>query len=389
MLLVTHDMGVIAETADRVAVMYAGRIVEIGTVEDVIRAPMHPYSRGLMGAIPSLEESTGPLAQIDGAMPRLNARPTGCAFHPRCPDAMAQCREQGPRLEAHGMRLVSCWAAGQPRTNRMSALPAAADPGTDTCLDVSAVTRHFPVGSGILRGALGGGGRSVKAVDGVSFRIRQGETFSLVGESGCGKSTLARVIAGLDAPTAGTIRFADAAQAGHRIQMIFQDPYASLNPRYRIGSAIAEPIRFQKLLRADAVLPRVHELLRQVGLAPADAVKFPHEFSGGQRQRVSIARALAGNPTFLVCDEPTSALRCVGTGTDPEPVAPVAAGTWSHLPLHQPQPGRHQLRVARRRRDVPRSPDGGSTDARTVRGAQASLHATSAGGVAAARYPRP
>jgi peptide/nickel transport system ATP-binding protein len=175
-------------------------------------------------------------------------------------------------------------------------------------LRVSGIARHFPVGHGLLRGTLGGPVRSVKAVDGVGFEIRRGETFSLVGESGCGKSTLARIIAGLDAPSAGSIRFADADQAGHRIQMIFQDPYASLNPRYRVGTAIAEPIRFQKLLPEAQVMPRVHELLHQVGLAAADAAKFPHEFSGGQRQRVSIARALAGNPTFLVCDEPTSAL---------------------------------------------------------------------------------
>ncbi len=179
---------------------------------------------------------------------------------------------------------------------------------TDTCLEVSGVTRHFPVGGGVLRGALRKSGPSVKAVDGVSFSIRRGETFSLVGESGCGKSTLARVIAGLDAPTGGGLRFADAEGAGHRIQMIFQDPYASLNPRYRVGSAIAEPIRFRRLLPPQAVMPRVHELLQHVGLSPADAAKFPHEFSGGQRQRVSIARALAGNPTFLVCDEPTSSL---------------------------------------------------------------------------------
>jgi peptide/nickel transport system ATP-binding protein len=111
MLLVTHDMGVIAETADRVAVMYAGRIVEIGAVEDVIRDPVHPYTRGLMGAIPSLAATTGPLAQIDGAMPRLNARPSGCAFHPRCPQATPQCREQGPVLQPHGSRRVACWVA--------------------------------------------------------------------------------------------------------------------------------------------------------------------------------------------------------------------------------------------------------------------------------------
>ncbi len=194
-------------------------------------------------------------------------------------------------------------------TARASPLATMSTPlDTSTCLDVRDVTRHFPLAGGIVRRALGTPQRSVKAVDGVNLSIRRGETFSLVGESGCGKSTLARIIAGLDAPTSGTIRFADAALPGHRIQMIFQDPYASLNPRYRVGTAIAEPIRFQKLLPAHAVAPRVHELLRLVGLADADAAKFPHEFSGGQRQRVSIARALAGNPTFLVCDEPTSAL---------------------------------------------------------------------------------
>ena len=182
------------------------------------------------------------------------------------------------------------------------------DAATGRALEVKNITRHFPVGKGLLRGAVGGPPRSVKAIDGVGFEIRRGETFSLVGESGCGKSSLARIVAGLDKPTGGNIRFADAALAGHRIQMIFQDPYASLNPRYRVGTAIAEPIRFQKLLPEAQVLPRVHELLLQVGLSPADASKFPHEFSGGQRQRVSIARALAGNPTFLVCDEPTSAL---------------------------------------------------------------------------------
>ena len=175
-------------------------------------------------------------------------------------------------------------------------------------LTVNGVSRHFPVHSGMLASALGGKQLSVKAVDGVSFTIRRGETFSLVGESGCGKSTLARLVAGLDKPTAGSVQFMDADQKGHRIQMIFQDPYASLNPRYRVGTAIAEPIRFQKLLPEAQVMPRVVELLQQVGLSAADASKFPHEFSGGQRQRVSIARALAGNPTFLVCDEPTSAL---------------------------------------------------------------------------------
>jgi peptide/nickel transport system ATP-binding protein len=186
--------------------------------------------------------------------------------------------------------------------------PPDSDEAPGWALQVHDVARHFPVSNGLLRSALGSAPRAVRAIDGVSFGIRRGETFSLVGESGCGKSTLARLVAGLDKPSSGSVAFADAKQVGHRIQMIFQDPYASLNPRYRVGTAIAEPIRFQKLLPEAEVMPRVHELLRQVGLSPADAQKFPHEFSGGQRQRVSIARALAGNPTFLVCDEPTSAL---------------------------------------------------------------------------------
>lgn len=159
---------------------------------------------------------------------------------------------------------------------------------------------------------------TIRAVDGVSLSIERGEILGVVGESGCGKSTLSRTVMQLIRPTAGSIILdgEDLAKLPASVvrkrrldfQMIFQDPYASLNPRYRVGTAIAEPIRFQKLLPETAVLPRVHELLRQVGLAAADAAKFPHEFSGGQRQRVSIARALAGNPTFLVCDEPTSAL---------------------------------------------------------------------------------
>ncbi|SFU73820.1 peptide/nickel transport system ATP-binding protein [Polaromonas sp. YR568] len=152
-------------------------------------------------------------------------------------------------------------------------------------------------------------GRTVRAVDNVSFEIPAGTTFSLVGESGCGKTTLARVMAGLDKPSAGSLDFA--APAGGRVQrtqMIFQDPYASLNPRWRVGDAIAEPITFQNLRPRAEVKQRVEDLLVRVGLAAADTAKFPHEFSGGQRQRVSIARALAGEPSFLVCDEPTSAL---------------------------------------------------------------------------------
>ena len=187
-----------------------------------------------------------------------------------------------------------------------------------TLLRVENLTRYFDVSPPFLNRVLEGSGRKiVRAVDGVGFEITAGETFSLVGESGCGKSTVARLVVGLYRPTAGTIVFegqdlSDPRARGTtraRMQMIFQDPYASLNPRWRVVDIIAEPIRFRKLRQGRAaVVERVGELLQQVGLSPADGEKYPHEFSGGQRQRISIARALAGEPEFLVCDEPTSAL---------------------------------------------------------------------------------
>ena len=192
---------------------------------------------------------------------------------------------------------------------------------TADLVEVRGLVRHFDVSPPFLNRAIEGTGRRiVRAVDGVGFSIARGETFALVGESGCGKSTVARLIVGLHAPTAGSVRWrgaeiaapgaaGDAAGPRGRMQMIFQDPYASLNPRWRVRDIVAEPIRHNRLLSGRAaVAQRVDELLVRVGLSPADGDKYPHEFSGGQRQRISIARALAGEPEFLVCDEPTSAL---------------------------------------------------------------------------------
>ncbi|HTP82246.1 MAG TPA: oligopeptide/dipeptide ABC transporter ATP-binding protein [Alphaproteobacteria bacterium] len=192
---------------------------------------------------------------------------------------------------------------------------------TAPLLEAEDLKCHFDVSPPLLNRLIGQQPRQVvRAVDGVSFRIDKGTTFGLVGESGCGKSTLARLIVGLYQPNAGAIRFegvdlaARAARTGAaspqaRMQMIFQNPYASLNPRWRVAEIIAEPLRFRDLARGPAAISaRVAELLRQVGLSPGDAQRYPHEFSGGQRQRISIARALAGEPDFLVCDEPTSAL---------------------------------------------------------------------------------
>ncbi|MCU0888512.1 MAG: ATP-binding cassette domain-containing protein, partial [Rubritepida sp.] len=185
-------------------------------------------------------------------------------------------------------------------------------------LEARDVARHFDVSKPLVQRLLAREGRrTLRAVDGISFDIPKGTTLSLVGESGCGKSTVARLVVGLYRPTRGEVRFdgrdlatarADTAQRS-RMQMIFQDPYASLNPRWRVGDIIAEPIRaFGLIAGREAQRARVGELLTQVGLSPLDAQKFPHEFSGGQRQRISIARALSSNPEFLVCDEPTSAL---------------------------------------------------------------------------------
>ncbi|GJL86464.1 MAG: ABC transporter ATP-binding protein [Minwuia thermotolerans] len=192
---------------------------------------------------------------------------------------------------------------------------------TDSLLKVDNLVRHFDVSPPWLNRVIERRPKSVvKAVDGVGFEIGRGETFSLVGESGCGKSTVARLVVGLYNPTAGSLEFdgmdisSGAARsrnrsAQRRMQMIFQDPYASLNPRWRVMDIVAEPIRFNRLVKGDAAIrQRVGELLEQVGLSAADGEKYPHEFSGGQRQRISIARALAGSPEFLVCDEPTSAL---------------------------------------------------------------------------------
>ncbi len=188
-------------------------------------------------------------------------------------------------------------------------------------VEVAGLKRYFDVSPPLLNRAIEGTGRRiVKAVDGVGFSIARGETFALVGESGCGKSTVARTVVGLHAPTAGAIRYGGAeiaardagpqvARLRRRMQMIFQDPYASLNPRWRVRDIVGEPIRHNRLLSdRSAIAERVAGLLTQVGLSPVDGEKYPHEFSGGQRQRISIARALAGEPEFIVCDEPTSAL---------------------------------------------------------------------------------
>ncbi len=332
-MLITHDMGVIAETADRVAVMYAGRIGEIGPVADIIHRPKLPYTVGLMGSIPTIGEEVERLTQINGSMPRLNALPSGCRFHPRCSSAFDQCEKARPDLIRIGKTDVACWLYDAEKGQGKSAtLPAkektkkrsrASDNTAQTAkmlLEVKGLKQYFDVSPPLLTRLLEGSGRKfVRAVDGLDFTINRGETFGLVGESGCGKSTVARAIVGLYKSTAGSIKFdysngakpeslTNQPDDKNRMQMIFQDPHASLNPRWRVREIVAEAIPAGTATSKQAITDRVNELLQQVGLSGEDARKYPHEFSGGQRQRISIARALAGEPEFLVCDEPTSAL---------------------------------------------------------------------------------
>ena len=323
-MLVTHDMGVIAETADRVAVMYAGRIGEIGPVADIIQQPKLPYTVGLMGSIPAIGENVERLIQIDGSMPRLNALPSGCRFHPRCPSAFANCATARPELIETGSSQVACWLydkekgqgksiGSETREKKPLTVTKTTRQPANTLLQVEGLKQYFDVSPPLLTRLLERTGRKyVHAVDGLDFTINRGETFGLVGESGCGKSTVARAIVGLYKATAGSIGFSYSGNGKHDdkdpVQMIFQDPHASLNPRWRVREIVAEAIPEGTASTKQEITARVGELLAQVGLAAEDARKYPHEFSGGQRQRISIARALAGEPEFLVCDEPTSAL---------------------------------------------------------------------------------
>jgi oligopeptide/dipeptide ABC transporter ATP-binding protein len=315
-MLITHDMGVIAETCDRVAVMYAGRIAEIGPVHQVINHPEHPYTAGLMASIPDMDVDRERLNQIDGAMPRLNAIPKGCAFNPRCPQVFDRCLQERPDLAA-----VSRSGQNTPHFGgRVMSVPDS-PPNSQALVIARDLAKTFDVSAPWLSRVIERKPRQLlKAVDGVSFEIERGKTLALVGESGCGKSTVARLLVGLYEPTRGGLTFdgqdahaafksSDAKAMRKRIQMIFQDPYASLNPRWTVEAIVGEPLHEHGLIKDEQELKdRVAELLKSVGLSALDMVKYPHQFSGGQRQRISIARALATAPEFLVCDEPTSAL---------------------------------------------------------------------------------
>jgi peptide/nickel transport system ATP-binding protein len=326
-VLITHDLGVVAGIADRVVVMYAGRAVESGTVEEVYRHPRMPYTMGLLGSVPRIDSAQrAPLVPIDGDPPSPADLPPGCPFAPRCPMAADPCREAEPDLlPAGGGQLSACHFRDRIAHENLSAadvypipsLPPARVPrprDEGAVLSVTGLVRHYPLTRGaVFKRRVG----TVRAVDGIDLEVRRAETLALVGESGCGKSTTLLEILNLTAPQAGRIEVhgRDVASLTARerrsmrrdIQIVFQDPMASLDPRLPVAATLAEPLTTHGYPRAE-VGPRVRELLRLVGLDPRDAQRYPRHFSGGQRQRIAIARALALEPGLLVLDEPVSAL---------------------------------------------------------------------------------
>jgi peptide/nickel transport system ATP-binding protein len=338
MLLITHDMGVIAGHADRVQVMYAGRMVEATDTGTLFRHMRHPYTHALLASIPRLDQdSKQQLLTIGGLPPDLSDPPPGCRFAPRCSRATDRCRTEEPPLtgetQAH---LFSCWhpvdgpsGAGAadgtaPRAQAVADRPAAPSSVPDGAdgvaagsplLEVRELVKEFPVTAGaILQRKVA----AVHAVSNVSFVVNAGETFGLVGESGCGKTTIGRVVVALERPNSGSVLLAgqdisalsrgELRRQRRDLQLMFQDPYSSLDPRMRVGSIIREPLTIQHVGSHNEQQQRVFELLDEVGL-PRNAVeRYPHEFSGGQRQRIGLARALTLSPRVIVADEPVSAL---------------------------------------------------------------------------------
>ena len=306
-LFITHDLGVAAEIADRIVVLYAGRLAEAGPARVMFDAPSHPYAAGLLRSRLLLDtDRSRPIRTLPGEPPDPRAHPEGCAFAPRCERKVATCADVPPLTpipEPSGPHVVACWAPERPGDDRDRAARAALEPWPTedgarraTAVLVSRVEKSFPIRRGFHRDTL-------RALRGVDLEVREGEAVALVGESGCGKSTLLRVIAGLQRPDAGSVDIG----RGARPQMVFQDAGASLTPWMTIGELIGERLREEHLTAAERA-ERVATSLALVGLPSEVARAKAAQLSGGQRQRVALARATVVPPEVLLCDEPTSAL---------------------------------------------------------------------------------
>lgn len=316
MLLITHDLGVVKAMADRVCLMYAGQIVEQASVKHFFQKEMHPYAQQLLAAQPNINLRGYRLANIPGQVPSLDRLPAGCRFHPRCGHAFERCKQEVPRLQTIQQQQIRCHL--YPALDKLSPLQRCKEAhiqnteDDEIILEVNNLNVRFEMKPHFL-----GATQLVKAVNGVSFQLKKGKTLALVGESGCGKTTTSRAILRLLPISAGNIVYRgkkihlqnhkDALLYRQKVQAVFQDPYASLNPRMTIQDIIAEGLVAQSV-PATLIQKKLLRLLDQVGLPASALHRYPHQFSGGQRQRIGIARALAIDPEVIICDEPTSAL---------------------------------------------------------------------------------
>jgi peptide/nickel transport system ATP-binding protein len=335
MMFITHDLGVVAEVADEVVVMYLGQVAESGSVEQIFNDPKHPYTRALLRSIPIMRGAgaRSRLVAIRGMVPHPLHRPAGCPFRTRCDHAIAGvCDARTPpvtRFDAQHLAYCHLYSepeqAAPPQSAPTLAVASRDEPGAaapareDPLLEVRNLTKCYQLGGGFFKAPTG----TLRAVDGVDLSIRPGETMGLVGESGCGKTTLGRCIARLLEPTSGQVgyrrpdgRLVDLAPLRGRalaeyrrqIRVIFQDPFSSLNPRMTLEQIVGEPLRVNRLAAGSTLRDRVADMLKRVGLRPEYMRRYPHAFSGGERQRINIARALVTEPRLVIADEPVSAL---------------------------------------------------------------------------------
>jgi peptide/nickel transport system ATP-binding protein len=336
LLFITHDFGIVAKMCDDVAVMYAGRIVEYAEVRETFDHPAHPYTLALLEAVPKIDRRVDRLYAIPGSPATGWTENHGCPFAPRCAFAIERCiQETPPLVTVNAGHTSECWRAedvyakntalsanGHSDTTRTDAIsqplltyPVTAPTDVNKILQVENLQVSFPVRQGLLfnRESL-----LIRAVDGISFAVTEGKTFSIVGESGCGKTTTTRAILKIEAPTAGRVlwqgkdiqQLSQDEMRAYRsaVQAVFQDPYSSMNPRMRVGDFITEPLLINTNMSRSERRERAEEALQQVGLRTEEINNFPHEFSGGQRQRIAIARAVASFPRLIVLDEPVSSL---------------------------------------------------------------------------------
>ncbi len=328
-LFISHDMGVIARVADSVGVMYAGEMVELAPVNDIFLNPLHPYTRSLIRCVPRVGASkeTCSLDPIRGRVPSPDALPGGCFFAPRCDSADERCLQDHPSLQSRGSGTsVRCHRAQESSASVCrSDSDAIAHPSQEMqrtekiILEVRDIRTYYDAGTQSVAGILGLGERHyVRAVDGISLSVKEGQTLGVVGESGCGKSTLARTIVGLEALTGGKMRYDDTdlsepvTKRGSgllsKIQMVFQNPDATLNPSFTVGFQLRRPLARLTGSKSEDRGEQVKNLLHAVRLDESYATRYPRQLSGGEKQRVAIARALAAQPRMLVCDEPVSSL---------------------------------------------------------------------------------